>query len=172
MSIATALETPEKRPEGKSKNYANTRIEKRFIRIFLENASKNQITKNALIAALSYNSGKGFPGTAGKKLIINGEKMEGATGEIVKGQAAEIALGHGCVFVCTVLREGRKGILLRQTCEPHKIGEPDPTWKAGKPYEPTDKDIIIWIDNEDGLRVLQDRVNIFALEYSGYRVMD
>ena len=86
----------------------------------------------------------------------------------------ETALGSGCVAIARVTRGGRVGILLEQTCEPHDIGStdiPSARCKDGGEFLPTERDLIIWLDNLDGARVLQDRVNMLCLELNGYDVV-
>lgn len=86
----------------------------------------------------------------------------------------ETALGHGCVAVTRVSRAGRVGILLEQTCEPHDINStdmPDARCKDGGEFLPTEKDVVIWLDNLEGARVLQDQVNMLCLELNGYNVV-
>jgi len=85
----------------------------------------------------------------------------------------ETALGSGCVFVCGVTgKDGRQGILLRQTCEPHDIDEKDTEWVAGDKYLPNEKDVTIWLDNLAGLQILRRQLNITELEMNGYIVND
>jgi len=65
----------------------------------------------------------------------------------------------------------RHGILLRPVEEAHPIDSIDPTWKPDTPYEARDGDVVIWMDNIQGARVLQDTVNIACLELEGYDVI-
>lgn len=86
----------------------------------------------------------------------------------------ETALGNGCVAVARVTRGDRVGILLEQTCEPHDINSidmPDARCKDGGNFVPTEKDVIIWLDNLEGARVLQDQLNLVSLELNGYDVI-
>jgi hypothetical protein len=84
----------------------------------------------------------------------------------------ETAVGNGCLAITTVERDGRIGILLEQTCEPHDINGPVPDAKGqpGCTFIPGEKDVIIWIDGLEGARVLQDMLNMLCLKLGGYDV--
>ena len=84
----------------------------------------------------------------------------------------EITLGSGKFFVCSVVRDGESGILFRKTDQPHEIDTIDPDWVDGKPYKPTEDDVIVWLGNLAGARVLQYRVNIECLKLNGFDVSD
>lgn len=84
----------------------------------------------------------------------------------------ETAIGNGCIAVSSVHRDGRIGLLLEQTCEPHEINTrvPDAMAQRGGKFYPGNNDVIIWIDNIAGARVLQDRLNMICLHLEGYEV--
>lgn len=84
----------------------------------------------------------------------------------------ETAVGNGCLAITSVKRDGRIGLLLEQTCEPHEINGPVPDAKgqSGCEFIPGEKDVVIWIDNIAGARVLQDRLNMICLHLEGYAV--
>ena len=84
----------------------------------------------------------------------------------------ELTLGNGTIMVASVERDGRKGLLLRPVEEAHKLDTTDPEWLKEPKYTPTEEDVIIWIDNLGGARVLQDRVNILTLEHNRYKIVD
>jgi len=85
----------------------------------------------------------------------------------------EIALGNGNVLVCPINREGRKGVILRQTDENRKVGDSgDDYWMDNESYVPSKEDVIIWLDNLEAIRVLQDAVNTAAIINRGYEVVD
>ncbi len=84
----------------------------------------------------------------------------------------EINLGTGCVIIRKYKKDGKKGILLQQDCEPHDIGKPPFLGMKEKGYHPNRGDVIIWInDNLESLRVLQDIVNICVFEERGREVV-
>jgi hypothetical protein len=75
--------------------------------------------------------------------------------------------------MCSVTDEnGREGVLLRQSDEQHEIDSIDPEWEDGKPYTPAERDVVIWLENLQGARVLQDRINIACLKLNGFKVDD
>ena len=84
----------------------------------------------------------------------------------------ETAIGNGCVMIGSCERDGRVGLLLEQTCEPHDINSPAAETRAqpGKPFIPGENDGVIWIDGLAGARVLQDRINMIILHLEGYGV--
>lgn len=85
----------------------------------------------------------------------------------------EIALGSGCVCIGGVTgQNGRQGILLRQTCEPHGINVKDTELVAGDQYTASGKDVVIWIDNLEGLQILRRQIGIKELKMNGYIVDD
>jgi len=88
----------------------------------------------------------------------------------------EIVLGNGCVSLTTVERNGRKGVLLEQTCEPHDINSipsaASGATQANSVYQPKESDVIIWVDNLESARVLQDIVSRLCLELNGYCIGD
>lgn len=79
----------------------------------------------------------------------------------------EIAVGNGCVLVGHVERDGRNGLLLEQTCEPHDHDMIPPD-ENGKKYVPENKDVVIWFDSIEGARALQDQVNKLVLFLTGH----
>jgi len=84
----------------------------------------------------------------------------------------ELTLGNGTIMVASVERDGRKGLLLRPVDKVYEIDTADPEWLKDPEYIPTDNDVIVWIDNLAGARVLQDRVNILTLEHNSYKITD
>lgn len=75
----------------------------------------------------------------------------------------EITLGTGTTLITwTVDSNGQRGIVLRKVNERHEID-------ASTYIEPGDRglrsdDIVIWLENIEGARVLQDRVNYECLK--------
>lgn len=80
----------------------------------------------------------------------------------------EIILGNGCYLIQTVNRDGKIGILFQQTCEPHDVGNKGPDLPAK--YEPKKDDLIIWVENIESARVMQDQINILVLMSAGYKL--
>lgn len=89
----------------------------------------------------------------------------------------EVVLGYGKVFVSAIHQEQkdgswRHGIMMRMHELPHPIGSNDPEHVIGKAIEHRDSDVVIWADNLDGARILQDNVNTLCLYLSGRCVDD
>jgi len=83
----------------------------------------------------------------------------------------EIILGHGMVEVsCIEISSSRQGILLRPAKEAHPINSRIPDTSG--PYVAQEGDVVIWCDNIEGFRVLQDAVSMIGLELDGYSVTD
>ena len=84
-------------------------------------------------------------------------------------------MGEGKVWVVGfVLTDGRKGILLRpfeNEVSDLEIGDRHPNWVDGE-KKIKDTDTIIWCNNLEGTRILQEAINIVALEFAGYKVID
>jgi len=83
----------------------------------------------------------------------------------------EATVGNGCLAIIPVKRDGRIGLLLEQTCEPHDINSFVRDARCMKnEYVPGENDVVIWIDNIAGARVLQDNINWIALHLENYEV--
>lgn len=81
----------------------------------------------------------------------------------------EIAIGAGDREMVTVRRDGRIGVLLHKT-EPHPIGEF--TGTAGQEWHPNDDDVLIWVDNVESGRILQDTLSIALLKLQKVPITD
>ena len=84
----------------------------------------------------------------------------------------EIKLGKGEVYMSTVTRDGWPGILFRPTGVEHPINSKDEKFAALREYHPKADDVIVWCDNLESARVLQDAVNGLALQLNGYVIDD
>ena len=80
----------------------------------------------------------------------------------------EIAIGHGLLEIVGVQKEGRQGIAVIKSDKAHAVNAILPEFDA--PITPKQEDLIIWLDNEEGARVLQDQINIALLRMRGYVV--
>jgi hypothetical protein len=74
-------------------------------------------------------------------------------------KAAQITMGRGLVDVTRIEHEGHVGILFRPRAEHIPVGE-DGELKAGE-YWPVDGDVVIWIENEGGAKVVYDHLSPF-----------
>jgi hypothetical protein len=85
---------------------------------------------------------------------------------------SEVVIGYGKVWIShiMVLPDERHGILLRPVEKAHPIDSKDPNWNPNTPYQAQDGDVVIWLDNLEGARVLQETVNVACLELNGYSV--
>lgn len=86
----------------------------------------------------------------------------------------EFILGNGTVYIGGLFDHKTKqvGILIRETGEKRKINTFDPRFKEGEEFIPEKNDTIIWFNNIEGARVLQDRVNIACLQLQEFKVID
>lgn len=86
----------------------------------------------------------------------------------------EFILGNGTVFIGSLFNKetNQFGILIRETGEKREINTFDPRFKEGEAFIAEENDTIIWFNNIEGARVLQDRVNIACLQLQNYKVID
>ena len=86
----------------------------------------------------------------------------------------ELILGYGRVWVNHIMipPDERHGILLRPVEKAHPINSKDPDFDGIKEYEAREEDVVIWCDNLEAARVLQDAVNLVCLELNGFSVDD
>lgn len=80
----------------------------------------------------------------------------------------EIEIGHGIYKVCGCERDGRVGLAILPAQEVHRVN--DILDHDASPFLPTEDDVVIWFDNIEGARVLQDQVNVAVLRMNGYEV--
>ena len=78
-------------------------------------------------------------------------------------ETMEIILGHGTVEISGCDSNGREGIRFLRNHLPHTVDEifEEPS---------NNEDVIIWLDNIEGARVLQDQVNAACLRMNRYTV--
>lgn len=74
-------------------------------------------------------------------------------------RAAQITMGRGLVDVSRIEHEGRAGILFRPRTIHIPVGEPGEL-PPGE-YWPVDGDVVIWIENEGGAKVVQTHLAPF-----------
>ena len=85
----------------------------------------------------------------------------------------ELEIGNGKVYICNIVREGKKGILLRPVEEAREIGTDVADFMpVNEEYTPQVNDAVIWLNNIEGARVLQDILNAACLILNGYEVTD
>lgn len=83
----------------------------------------------------------------------------------------EITIGNGKVYVANITQEGKRGILLRTVEKAREIGTDEIDFMPeGEEYIPSQKDIIIILENIEGARVLQDVINGACLMLNGYKI--
>jgi hypothetical protein len=84
-----------------------------------------------------------------------------------KGENMEITIGSGDRIISTLTREGKIAVGLRKQTEPRPIGEF--ANDAGQEYYPEahPDDVMIWLDNLESARILQDTVNLAVLNLQG-----
>ena len=85
----------------------------------------------------------------------------------------ELEIGNGTVYICNIVREGRKGILLRPVEEAREVGKDAENFMPeNEDYIPQVNDVVIWLKNIEGVRVLQDIVGSACLIMDGYRIVN
>ena len=84
----------------------------------------------------------------------------------------EFVFGGGHVFVGNFNREGQHGILISHSEKSHGIGDKNPEWHDGKPYQPEGDDVLLMASSLEGARVLQEMVNGMCLIMNGYEVTE
>lgn len=79
----------------------------------------------------------------------------------------EITIGSGDRIISTLSREGKIAVALRLQDEPRPIGEFSND--EGQEYYPDQhpEDVVIWLDNLESARILQDTVNLAVLNLQG-----
>ena len=81
----------------------------------------------------------------------------------------EITLGNGTVLLQTIEQGERRGICFRVGQEKRGIDETLPNDDPrNNDFFPDENSFIIWCDNLESCRVLQDKVNTLALFLNGY----
>lgn len=73
----------------------------------------------------------------------------------------ELVFKDGRIHVEMVAYDGRIGVLLHSTSEPHEIGE---FVSSNLAIEPRVGDLILWFDNLASLRIVQDELSRAALK--------
>ncbi|MCZ7909350.1 DUF551 domain-containing protein [Agrobacterium leguminum] len=78
---------------------------------------------------------------------------------VIQNMATQIEMGHGKVDVSRIEHEGRSGILFRPRASVIPVGQ-EGDLPAGE-YWPVSGDVVIWIANEGGAKVIEKYLNDF-----------
>ena len=81
----------------------------------------------------------------------------------------EITLGHGNYEVVGIKRDGKEGVLIREQKVTNKVNE-RLSERLNPFYTEKERDIVIYFENIEGLRVLQNQINIAVLRMDGFTV--
>ena len=87
----------------------------------------------------------------------------------------EMTFGNGTILVASIVRKedgkiSRYGILLKQMDKTYPINSLVPEITLSENYKITEQDIVLWFNDLEGARVLQDRINLTCLELNGYEL--
>ena len=80
----------------------------------------------------------------------------------------EISLGHGNYMIVGIDRDGRDGLAIKKMDVPHEVNSCSD--EEPSPFVPAEDDVVIFFDNIEGARVLQDQVNVACLRLNGFDV--
>ena len=81
----------------------------------------------------------------------------------------EVIIGNGNYEVVPIDLDGRKGLLFQLLDEQHEVGEI--TGSTGEKRQVKDSDVVIWFENIEGARVVQDAINMSVLNMLGLKVI-